>query len=32
MAIGSGNKKVEDVGTWQEIFKPVRSERIEKAR
>jgi pyruvate formate-lyase/glycerol dehydratase family glycyl radical enzyme len=32
MAIESGNKKVDDVGTWQEIFKPVRSERVEKAR
>src|SRR4030042_1213523 len=32
MKIERGNKKFEDVGTWQEIFKPIRSERIEKAR
>jgi len=32
MAIESGSRHVEEIGSWQEILKPVRSARIEKAR
>jgi pyruvate formate-lyase/glycerol dehydratase family glycyl radical enzyme len=32
MTIETRKKNVEDVGTWQEVLEPVRSERIEKAR
>ncbi len=32
MAIESGSKYAEEVGSWQEILIPVRSARVEKAR
>jgi formate C-acetyltransferase len=32
MALNSGGKYAKEVGSWQEIFKPVRSARVEKAR
>ncbi len=32
MTIVSGNKPFKEVGTWQEVFKPIRSERVKKAR
>ena len=32
MAIESGSRHVEEIGSWQEIYKPVRSARVEKAR
>ena len=32
MAIESGGKYAEEVGSWQEILKPVRFARVEKAR
>ena len=32
MAIELGNKSVKEVGSWQEVFKPIRSERVKKAR
>ena len=31
MTIVSGDKPV-NVGSWQEVFKPIRSERVKKAR
>ena len=31
MTIVLGNKKIQDVGTWQEVFKPTYSERVKKA-
>ena len=31
MTIVLGNKKVKDVGSWQEYFVPSYSERIKKA-
>ncbi len=27
-----GNKHVKEVGSWQEIYKPIRSDRVKKAR
>jgi len=32
MAIEPRNRSVRDVGSWQEVFKPIRSERVQKAR
>jgi pyruvate formate-lyase/glycerol dehydratase family glycyl radical enzyme len=32
MAIESGRRYADEVGSWQEILKPVRSARVEKAR
>ena len=32
MAIKPGIRSVKDVGAWQEVFKPIRSERVQKAR
>ena len=32
MAIESGSRYADEVGSWQEILKPVRSARVEKAR
>src|SRR4030042_2811699 len=32
MAIEPGSKYAGEIGSWQEILKPVRSERVEKAR
>ena len=32
MAIKPGIRSVKDVGSWQEVFKPIRSERVQKAR
>ena len=32
MAIEYGKKSVNDIGSWQELLKPIRSERVEKAR
>ncbi len=32
MAIEYGNESISHVGSWQEIFHPVRSARVEKAR
>ncbi len=32
MAIELGNKSHKEVGSWQEVFKPIRSERVKKAR
>ena len=31
MTIVLGNKKVQDVGSWQEFFRPTYSERVKKA-
>jgi hypothetical protein len=32
MAIIMGQKKVEEIGAWQEVFQPTCSERIKKAK
>jgi pyruvate formate-lyase/glycerol dehydratase family glycyl radical enzyme len=32
MAIELGNKPGKGVGSWQEVFQPIRSERVKKAR
>ncbi|MDH5696017.1 MAG: hypothetical protein OEZ00_05365, partial [Dehalococcoidia bacterium] len=32
MSIEPGDKKVQDVGSWQEFFVPTCSERIQKAK
>jgi pyruvate formate-lyase/glycerol dehydratase family glycyl radical enzyme len=32
MAIEQVTRKVKDVGSWQEVFKPIRSARVQKAR
>ncbi len=32
MAIELGNKSHKEVGSWQEVFEPIRSERVKKAR
>jgi pyruvate-formate lyase len=32
MAKVTSNKKAENVGSWQEVFAPIRSERVKKAR
>jgi pyruvate formate-lyase/glycerol dehydratase family glycyl radical enzyme len=32
MAIEPATRKVKDVGSWQEVFKPIRSARVQKAR
>ena len=32
MATESGSRSAEEIGSWQEILRPVRSERVEKAR
>ena len=31
MVIKVGDKKIQDVGTWQETFVPTYSERVKKA-
>src|SRR5512139_789448 len=32
MAFESGSKSAVNIGSWQEVIRPVRSERVEKAR